>query len=144
MKARETGGSFGTFNSYLSLEGGTNKWTYFAYGQYRSQNGWRPNSDLSQVSAAGKLTYHASESFSLGLTYSLLRNQIHMPGGLDDADFDEDARASFRARNWLASPWNIVALNGVYDCLGEHALTSTLSFMRSQRYLIWRNEDGGP
>ena len=33
IKARETGGSFGMFNSYLSAEGGQGKWTYFAYGQ---------------------------------------------------------------------------------------------------------------
>jgi Fe(3+) dicitrate transport protein len=144
VKVRETGGSFGMLDSYLSLEGGTKKWTYFAYGQYRHQNGWRPNSDLSQVSAAGKLTYHANEKFSLGLTYSLLRNQIHMPGGLDNADFNADSRSSFRARNWLASPWNILALNGVYDFSESTHLTSTLSFMSSQRYLIWRNEDGGP
>ena len=144
VKARETGGSFGMLDSYLSLEGGTNKWTYFAYGQYRHQNGWRPNSDVSQVSAAGKLTYHANEKFSIGLTYSLLRNQIHMPGGLDNADFNTDARSSFRARNWLASPWNIIALNGMYDFSENTHLTSTLSFMGSQRYLVWRNEDGGP
>ncbi|MBA2683503.1 MAG: TonB-dependent receptor [Gemmatimonadaceae bacterium] len=144
IKARETGGSFGMFNSYLSAEGGRGKWTYFAYGQYRHQNGWRPNSDVSQVSAAGKLSYHANEKLTLGISYSLLRNQIHMPGGLDNVDFNEDARSSFRARNWLASPWNIVALNGAFDFSANTKLTSTLSFMASQRYLIWRNEDGGP
>ena len=144
MKARETGGSFGTFNSYLSLEGGKDKWTYFAYGQYRSQNGWRPSSDLTQVSAAAKVTYHASDRLSLGLSYSLLRNRIHMPGGLDDAQFDQNARASYRSRNWLASPWNIVALDGDYELSPSTRITSSLSFMSSQRYLVWRNEDGGP
>ena len=144
VKARETGGSFGMLDSYLSLEGGKNNWTYFAYGQYRHQNGWRPNSDVSQVTAAGKVTYRPREKLSLGLSYSLLRNQIHMPGGLDDADFHENARASFRSRNWLASPWNILALDGSYDFSPNTRLTSTLSFMSSQRYLVWRNEDGGP
>jgi len=144
LKARETGGSFGMFNSFLSLEGGKEKWTYFAYGQYRSQNGWRPSSDLSQLSAAGKLTYHASDRLSLGLSYSLLRNRIHMPGGLDDAQFNANARASYRSRNWLASPWNIVALDGDYELSASTRITSSLSFMSSQRYLVWRNEDGGP
>jgi Fe(3+) dicitrate transport protein len=144
VKARESGGSFGMINSYLSLEGGKNDWTYFAYGQYRHQNGWRPNSDVSQVTAAGKVTYRPTEKLSLGLSYSLLRNQIHMPGGLDDADFREDARASFRSRNWLASPWNILALDGSYDFSANTHLASTLSLMSSQRYLVWRNEDGGP
>jgi Fe(3+) dicitrate transport protein len=144
VKARETGGSFGMLNSYLSLEGGKDEWTYFAYANYRHQNGWRPNSDVSQLSAAGKVTWHANEKLSLGLSYSLLRNQIHMPGGLADAQFNEDARASFRSRNWLASPWNIVALNGEYELSPTTRLTSTLSAMSSQRYLVWRNEDGGP
>lgn len=144
IRARETGGSFGMLNSYLSLEGGRDKWTYFAYGQYRSQNGWRPNSDLWQLSAAGKVTYRASDKLSLGLTYSLLRNDIHMPGGLDDAQFDRDASASFRARNWLASPWNVLALDGEYELSASTRVTSSLSLMRSQRYLVWRNEDGGP
>jgi Fe(3+) dicitrate transport protein len=144
VKARETGGSFGMFDSYLSLEGGKDQWTYFAYGQYRHQDGWRPNSDLSQVTAAGKVSYRPSEKFSVGVSYSLLRNQIHMPGGLDDAAFHENARASFRSRNWLASPWNILALNGSYDLSASTRLASTLSLMSSQRYLVWRNEDGGP
>lgn len=144
IRARETGGSFGMFNSYLSLEGGRDKWTYFAYGQYRSQTGWRPNSDLWQLSAAGKVTFHASDRLSLGLTYSLLRNDIHMPGGLDDAQFARDARASLRARNWLASPWNVLALDGEYELSASTRVTSSLSLMRSQRYLVWRNEDGGP
>lgn len=144
IKARETGGSFGMFNSYLSLEGGNGAWTYFAYGQYRGQNGWRPNSDLSQVSAAGKLTYRPSEKFSIGVSYSLLRNRIHMAGGLDDEQFNQDARSSFRARNWLASPWNIGSLTATYNFSPTTQLTSTLSAMASQRYLVWRNEDGGP
>jgi Fe(3+) dicitrate transport protein len=144
LQARETGGSFGMFNSFLSLEGGKDKWTYFAYGQYRSQTGWRPNSDLSQLSAAGKVTYRASDRLALGLSYSLLRNRIHMPGGLDDAQFEADARASYRSRNWLASPWNIVALDADYELSASTRLTSSLSLMRSQRYLVWRNEDGGP
>ena len=144
VKARETGGSFGMFNTYLSLEGGTGAWTYFAYGQYRGQNGWRPNSDLSQVSAAGKLTYRPSEKFSIGASYSLLRNRIHMAGGLDNEDFNQDARSSFRSRNWLASPWNIGSLTATYTFSPTTQLTSTLSAMASQRYLVWRNENGGP
>src|SRR5512140_15288 len=130
IRARERGGSFGMFNSYLSLEGGRDKWTYFAYGQYRSQTGWRPNSDLWQLSAAGKVTFHASERLSLGLTYSLLRTDIHMPGGLDDAQFARDARASLRARNWLASPWNVLALDGEDELSASTRVTSSLSLMR--------------
>lgn len=141
---RQTGGSFGLFNSYLSLGGGTDRVTYFGYAQYRGLKGWRANSDLAQVSAACRLRYRASERVQLGLEYSLLRNRIHMPGGLDNSEFNADPAQSFRARNWLASPWNILAATADVTFSPKMRLTSTLSGMASQRYLIWRNEDGGP
>jgi Fe(3+) dicitrate transport protein len=141
--ARQTGGSFGLYNSYLSVSGGTSAWTYYAYAQYRGQQGWRPNSDLRQVSGAARVRYRASDRLRLGLEYSLLRNRIHMPGGLDDAAFAADSRQSLRARNWLASPWNILAATAEWDLSPRTRLTSTASYLFSQRYLVWRNEDGG-
>ena len=144
FSVRQTGGSFGLFNSYLSLAGGTSRLTYFGYAQYRGQEGWRANSDLAQVSAAFRLHYRASDRVQLGLEYSLLRNRIHMPGGLDNTEFNADPAQSFRARNWLASPWNILAATADISFSAKTRLTTTLSGMASQRYLIWRNEDGGP
>ncbi len=141
---KETGGSFGLFNSYGSVSGGTARTTYFAYAQYRRESGWRPNSDFWQVSGAARLRWQANDKLRLGLEYSLLRNYIHMPGGLDNEQFDADNRASFRERNWLASPWNIVAATAELELSPKTRLTSSLSTMFSQRYLVWRNEDGGP
>ncbi|MBX6333330.1 MAG: TonB-dependent receptor, partial [Gemmatimonadaceae bacterium] len=141
--ARQTAGSFGLYNSYLSVSGGTSAWTYYAYAQYRGQQGWRPNSDLRQVSGAARVRYRASDRLRFGLEYTMLRNRIHMPGGLDNEAFNADSRQSFRARNWLASPWNILALTGELDLSPRTRLTSTASYLFSQRYLVWRNEDGG-
>ncbi|HEX6966851.1 MAG TPA: TonB-dependent receptor [Gemmatimonadaceae bacterium] len=142
--AQETGGSFGTFNSFTSLGGGRGPWTYYGFLQYRTEQGWRANSDFNQMSAYGNVGYRVSDGLSLRLEYSLFRNRIHMPGGLSDAQFGSDARQSFRARNWLASPWNIVALHVENRFSPEVTLFATASVMRSQRYLVWRNEDGGP
>ena len=139
----ETGGSNGLFDSYSSLAGGTGKWTYFAYGQYRHLQGWRANGDLSQFSGDGHATYQASDRLRLTFGYSLLRNRIHMPGGLDDAEFDADPRASFRSRNWIATPWNILSSSAEFKLSPTTKITSTFSYMFSQRYLVWRNEDGG-
>jgi len=141
---RETGGTLGTFGSYLSLAGGTDRLSYFSFVQYRSEEGWRPNSDLSEVSAAVRLRYESSPRLHFGFEYTLLRNRIHMPGGLTDSAFAADPDQSFRSRNWLASPWNIVAGTVDYALSPSAQLTSTLSGLLSQRYLVWRNEDGGP
>ncbi|HEY5220129.1 MAG TPA: TonB-dependent receptor [Gemmatimonadaceae bacterium] len=139
----QSAASFDTYTSYLSVDGGNGKWTYFGYAQRRGQQGWRPNSDLDQVSAAARLRYQFTPRVSFGLEYSLLRNRIHMPGGLDNSEFNAASDQSFRSRNWLASPWNVLAATMDARLTPNTTLTSTTSYMFSQRNLVWRNQDGG-
>ena len=140
----QTGGSFGLFNSFNSVSGGGGQWTYYGFAHYRRDDGWRPNSQSSQGTAYGSVQYRASRRLRLGIEYTAFRNRIHMPGGLSDAQFAADPSASYRARNWLASPWNIVAARARYDIAPNARIETVLSYMSSQRYLVWRNEDGGP
>ena len=105
---RQTGGSFGLANTFTSVGGQVGKLNYYAYGQYRRVEGWRPNSAVSQVTAFAGLHYQATDKLKIGLEYSLLRNKIQMSGGLTDSLFNADARQSTRARNWLTSPWNVL------------------------------------
>ena len=143
LALRQTGGSFGLFNSFVSVGGQKGKLNYYAYGQYRRQEGWRPNSSLSQATAYAGLSYQATDKLKLGLEYSLLRNQIQMPGGLTDSLFNRDARLSTRARNWLQSPWNVLTFTADYRLSDHTLLTLKTAGNLSQRALVWRNEDGG-
>jgi Fe(3+) dicitrate transport protein len=144
VSIRQTVGTFGALTSYASLAGGTDRLTYFGYAEYGQQDDGRPNSDVRKVSAAVRLGYAVSDNFHLSAEYSLLRNRIHMPGGLDDAEFAADWRQSFRSRNWLATPWNVLALKADAQLSPGTNLSNTVSYLFSQRYLVWRNEDGGP
>ena len=146
--ARETAGSYGLSTTYADVAGGSGRWTYFGYGQGRLQDGSRPNGDLRQLSAAARVGYQignpqAGGSLRLSADYSLLRNRIHMPGGLGNDAFNADASRSFRARNWLTSPWNVGALTADWQVSDRTRLVTTLSGMSSARDLVWRNEDGG-
>jgi Fe(3+) dicitrate transport protein len=139
----QTGGSFGLLNTFHSVAGTLKKWSYYSFIQYRSMDGWRPNSKQWQLSGFGKLQYNASEKFSTGVEYSLLRNRIKMPGGLTDSMFKANPRSSFRSRNWLKSPWNIVAAFARYNISSNTSLSLKTSLLFSNRALVWRNEDGG-
>ena len=108
-KSAETGGSYGLFNTFNSFAGTLGKWSYYSFIQYRTQNGWRPNSNQWQLSGFGKVEYNPNSRLKIGGEYSLLRNRIHMPGGLSDSMYAAGPRSSFRARNWLKSPWNVVS-----------------------------------
>ena len=139
-----TGGSFGLTNSFNSVGGQIGKLNYFGFVQYQSSQGWRPNSDFRKVSGFGRIEYQFNNKFKIGLEYSLLRNSIHMPGGLSDDQFNKDSKASFRTRNWLQSPWNILTFKVEYKFSPSSILTLNNTTNVSARDLVWKNEDGGP
>ena len=139
-----TGGSFGLINSFNSLGGTWKKWNYYSFVEAESEQGWRKNSQLEQVTAFGRLQYTANDHFKIGLEYSMLRNLLHMPGGLDDEEFAQNPDQSFRARNWLKTPWNIIALTSEYRISDKTTLTFKSALNLSSRSIVWRNEDGGP
>jgi Fe(3+) dicitrate transport protein len=140
----QTGASYDFVSTVLTGGGTYKKWHYFAFAQYKATDGWRPNSDVRQATAFAKVEYDASEKFKISMEYTLLRNLIHMPGGLTDAEFDQNPDQSFRARNWLSSPWNLLALTATYKMSENSTLVLKSVVNNSARNLVWKNEDGGP
>jgi Fe(3+) dicitrate transport protein len=141
---QQTAGSYGLFNSFHSIGGTYKKLSYYAYGQYKDSQGWRPNSQFKSFTGFGQIQYQATEKLKVGLEYSILRNRIQMPGGLTDEEFNKDSRQSFRTRNWLNSPWNILTGTIQYKFTENTELNIKSSYLSSARNLVWRNEDGGP
>lgn len=139
-----TQGSFGLFNSFTSIGGNYKKLAYYGFLQYRNMDGYRPNSQQWQLSGFGKLQYQFSSKIKAGIEYSLLRNRIQMPGGLTDSLFAASPRISTRTRNWLKTPWNIVAAYVNIDPSENTSISIKTSYLFSNRSLVWRNEDGGP
>lgn len=139
----QTIGSFGLYNTFNSVGGTYKKFSYYGFLQYRNLNGYRPNSQQWQLSGFGKMQYKASEKFNVGVEYSILRNQLKMPGGLTDSLFDANPKTSTRARNWLRSPWNIVTAYANYTPTENTTISLKTTYLFSHRSLVWRNEDGG-
>jgi len=137
-------GSFGLVNSFNSISGGEGPWTYYGFAHYRRQDGRRANSEVRQGTAYGAVGYRLNGHLTLRGEFTAYRNRIHMPGGLSDEQFAADPAASYRERNWLASPWNIGAVRAQYQFSPKIRLETTLSALSSDRHLVWRNEDGGP
>jgi Fe(3+) dicitrate transport protein len=140
----QTLGSYGMYNSFLSLGGTCKKVQYYGFMQFRYLEGWRKNSQQEQFSGYAGVKYRPSDKLQIGLEYTALRNTIRMPGGLTDSLFRADPRQSLRSRNWLQSPWNILAGTFQYKINDKSSLSLKSAFLYSQRDLVWRNEDGGP
>ena len=144
VTVQQTAGSDALTNTFVSLGGAVSRLRWFAAVQRKAQTGWRPNSDVSQTTAYAAATVTLTPTLSATLDYSALRNRIHMPGGLSDEQFEAGARQSFRARNWLTSPWNITAATLTWSPSRNVRVESITSYTQSARALVWRNEDGGP
>ena len=141
---QQTVGSFGLFNSFNAVGGQIGKLNYYAFGQFQTVQGWRPNSDFRKFSGHAHIAYQVSENVKVGLEYTLLRNRIHMPGGLTDSAFYADPRQSTRSRNWITSPWNIITATLDWKLSNQSSLSVKSAINLSARDVVWRNEDGGP
>ncbi len=144
ITSSQTGGSFGLFNSFNSIGGTIKNFKYYGFLQYRRLEGWRANSQQTQWSGFASLKYTPSDNLQIGIEYTILRNLIRMPGGLNDSLFYENPQQSLRSRNWLSSPWNILSAHINYKFNDKASVSFISSYLLSQRNLIWRNEDGGP
>ncbi len=140
----QTMGNYGLFNSFNSVGGTINKISYYGFLQYRHMDGYRANSQQTQVSGFGKINYKATEKLNFGIEYSLLRNKVQMPGGLSDEQFSANPQQSTRARNWIKSPWNILTGTINYAPSERTTFSMKTNYLFSNRSLVWRNEDGGP
>jgi Fe(3+) dicitrate transport protein len=110
---RQTGGSFGFFNSFNSI-GGTvanSKLNYYAFYQYKRGDSWRPNSHYDQHNAYAHAAYQFSPKLKITGEYTLMRYLAQQPGGLTDEQFKEDPSISVRARNWFRVDWNLISLS---------------------------------
>lgn len=123
---RQSFGSFGFWGTFVSLGGQVGKVNYYAYFNHKEANGWRPNSEFDHNNAFVGIEHQVSDKFKYNIEYTYLRYLAHQPGGLTDAQFEEDPRQSNRERNWFKVNWNLLAL--------------TLDYQLSERtQLNWRN-----
>ena len=144
VNSSQTAGSYGLFNSFNSVGGTDGDFKYYGFLQYRRMEGWRDNSQQTQWSGYGSLKYDPAERLQIGLEYTILRNLVQMPGGENDSMFQTNPQGSLRSRNWLSSPWNIVASHIDYKIDDNASINFVSSYLFSQRDLVWRNEDVPP
>lgn len=106
---QQTIGSFGTFNSFNSVGGTLGNFHYYGFYQYKTSDGWRPNSGFDQHTAYGALSYDFTPFISWKVEHTHSEYLAQQPGGLTDNDFDQDPRQSKRTRNWFDVNWDLTA-----------------------------------
>jgi Outer membrane receptor for Fe3+-dicitrate len=135
-----TVGSNGLFSSFNYIGGTEGKWNYTAYYQKRRGDGWRENGFFNTDHAHLEINYAASNRLKLGYEMTYMTTETQQPGGLTDAQFEDDSQQSTRSRNWFNTPWFIPSISAEYlfsqntkvswKVFGTFAERNSVGFMR--------------
>lgn len=134
--ARQTGGSFGFYNTFTSLSGTVNKLSYYTFFQYKQGNGWRPNSLFNNYTYYANINYQISEKAKIGFDLTQMEYLAQQPGGLTDKMFLEEARQSNRERNWFKVNWTLMALHFDYKFNTTNEFNLRIFGLIANRYSI--------
>ncbi len=115
FETQETIGSYGLFNSYNAIGGTYKKLSYYGFIHQRAAEGWRKNSRYTIYTGYFSVNYQLTKKIKLEGEYTNMSYKSQQPGGLTDAQFDDNHRQSFRERNWFSAPFNVASLTIKYD-----------------------------
>lgn len=126
-ETQQTFGSNGLNNSFNAIGGKKGKVNYYAFFDQRNGEGWRENSQFYTKAGFGSMTYHFTNQ--LALTVELMRSHIRsqQPGGLTDLQIQQNAKQSFRTRNWFDITWTTPAITLTYE-INEYSRWNTKLF----------------
>ena len=131
--SENTVGSFGLFTSFNSIGGSTAKTNYYGFYQRKQGDGWRANSDFHQNTAYASLSHQITPKLKVGLQYTYMDYLAQQAGGLQDFEFEQDARQSKRARNWFQVNWNLAAMTLDYRISDNTKINSRTFYLNASR-----------
>jgi Fe(3+) dicitrate transport protein len=129
----QTTGSNNFFNSFNSVSGTKGKVSYYAYYDYRHGDGWRPNAAFNYHAYYANINYALTSKTSLSFQFSRMDYVQKIAGGLTDVQFNQNAKQSFRLRNWFNPEINIPALIFKHSISANTNLEITANALFGQR-----------
>lgn len=133
FETQQTAGSYGLINSYNAIGGNTKKLNYYVFYDRRQGNGWRQNNRFQTNTLFGTFTWKLRQNLHVTAeqtVYSMLSQQ---PGGLTEAQFQQNPQASHRSRNWMNIPWYISALKMNWDINEKTRLQARIFYLFGDR-----------
>ncbi len=101
VESISTVGSYQLLNQYLAIGGRTGKFSYYAYMNRKSRQGYRKNEQTNAGSEAVMITYEPWHNLSVRLEWARSGYLYRIPGALTDKQFSEDPTQATRARNYF-------------------------------------------
>jgi Fe(3+) dicitrate transport protein len=127
FETQQTIGSNGLLNTFNAIGGKKGKANYYSFYDQRNGEGWRNNSQFFSKAGFGSLTYQFTKQLSLSIELMHSHTRSQQAGGLTDAQIKQNAKQSFRNRNWMDIKWTTPAINIQYE-MNDHSRWNTKIF----------------
>ena len=111
FETQNTVGSYNLLSSFNAIGGSLKKFSYYVYNHSRSGSGWRDNNQFTVRNTHAFIEYRFTAKTKIAAEYTNSDYEMQQPGGLTDAQFNDNSKQSGRARNWFGTPWNLFAIN---------------------------------
>ena len=133
--SENTVGSFGLLTTFNSVGGSKNGWNYYGFYQYKTGDGWRPNSAFDQQTIYGSIQKTFGK-LTLNGQFTRMNYLAQQAGGLADFEFNQNPRQSKRERNWFKVDWNLAALNLDYKFNENTKVNSRFFYLDAARQAL--------
>ena len=133
--SENTVGSFGLLTTFNSVGGNKNGWNYYGFYQYKTGDGWRPNSAFDQQTIYGSIQKTFGK-LTLNGQFTRMNYLAQQAGGLADFEFNQNPRQSKRERNWFKVDWNLAALNLDYKFNENTKVNSRFFYLDAARQAL--------
>ena len=133
VESEQTAGSYNFFNSFNAAGGTSGKWSYYAYYDNRHGDGWRANAAFNYHAYYVNISYHFGDKATVTMQFSRMEYTQKIAGGLTDVQFNQNAKQSFRSRNYFNPEISFPALIFKYDFSASTHLEITSHAMFGQR-----------
>ncbi|MEN9319461.1 MAG: hypothetical protein RLZZ309_448 [Bacteroidota bacterium] len=127
FETQQTIGSNGLINSFNAIGGKKEKVNYYSFYDQRNGEGWRNNSQFFSKAGFGSVTYHFTKKLSLNFELMHSHTRSQQAGGLTDLQIIQNAKQSFRNRNWMDIKWTTPAIHIQYE-MSDHSRWNTKIF----------------
>ena len=105
LKTRNTIGSNNLYTNYTELSGTKKNLSYLASFNFKSGDGFRPNSEFNSRNYFFQLNYKLNDKTNIKAEFTFLDYLAQQAGGLSDDMFNESPFQSNRSRNWFNINW---------------------------------------
>ena len=136
LLTRRTVGSHDLYTNFTSLSGTVNQLSYYAFYNYKTGNGFRPNSYFDSKNIYSFFSYKISPKFSVSFELTYMDYLAQQPGGLTDEAFEEDMFRSKRERNWFKVNWLLYSFQAYYDYNEKTHFSIVSHMLDANRYAI--------